>query len=410
MITGVMASASTAALGSAFQLFEQNGAGVGDYHAGGAAEADDASTEYYNPAGLVRIKDEQLVAGGVIIPVDVKFHGDVGNVSTNGDRQGGTFNIIPNMHYSAPLSERWVLGFGITTPFGLATDWPQVPPIEQAATRTKLQTININPNVAFAVTPWFSLGAGLDAQYGKADFDEISLNLIDDENELSGWAYGWNAGALLQWGEHTRAGVSYRSRITYHADGTSTYDVSALAGGGSGSGSITSTLRLPSTTIFSVYQDLSEKLAVVASAYYTQWNVMNEIKLQNVPLPPVAGGNVTDLTLPTNYRNTWNFAAGVHYWLDDKMMLKTGFGHDQTPTNNTDRDLRLPDEDRWAMAFGAHYQAWKPVAFDIGWTHFLVKNAPISNKGPIEQPITTRGTARMHADVLGAQVTWDINA
>ena len=44
---------------SAFQLWEQDSATIGNYHAGRSAEAPDASTSYYNPAGLVRIKNQQ---------------------------------------------------------------------------------------------------------------------------------------------------------------------------------------------------------------------------------------------------------------------------------------------------------------------------------------------------------------
>src|SRR5579872_3452214 len=62
---------------SAFQLWEQDGASVGNYHAGYAAEANDASIGWYNPAGIVRIKNQQFVFGAVGIATDFKYKGNI---------------------------------------------------------------------------------------------------------------------------------------------------------------------------------------------------------------------------------------------------------------------------------------------------------------------------------------------
>src|SRR5438128_299058 len=68
---------SSNAMGSAFQLWEQDAASVGDYHSGRAAQANDASTAFYNPAGITRINHQQLVLGDVGILSDIKFKGTV---------------------------------------------------------------------------------------------------------------------------------------------------------------------------------------------------------------------------------------------------------------------------------------------------------------------------------------------
>src|SRR5579863_4644936 len=68
---------SVQAVASGFQLFEQDGASVGNYHAGYAAEAADASTAFYNPAGITRIKNQQLVFAGVGIATNIKYQGTV---------------------------------------------------------------------------------------------------------------------------------------------------------------------------------------------------------------------------------------------------------------------------------------------------------------------------------------------
>jgi long-chain fatty acid transport protein len=59
MCIGGIIGLSSNAFAAAFQLYEQDGASVGDYHAGRAAQANDASTVFYNPAGIIRLKNQQ---------------------------------------------------------------------------------------------------------------------------------------------------------------------------------------------------------------------------------------------------------------------------------------------------------------------------------------------------------------
>lgn len=54
--------ATSAAHSAGFSLYtESNGASTGNFGAGVAAEASDASIGWYNPAGLVLIKNQQAV-------------------------------------------------------------------------------------------------------------------------------------------------------------------------------------------------------------------------------------------------------------------------------------------------------------------------------------------------------------
>ena len=52
---------SAPAFGAGFGLIEQSVSGLGNAFAGGAASAEDASTIFFNPAGLTHLKDQQLI-------------------------------------------------------------------------------------------------------------------------------------------------------------------------------------------------------------------------------------------------------------------------------------------------------------------------------------------------------------
>jgi len=64
---------SSSTFAAFFQVAENSPAGLGNAFAGGAAIAEDASTVWYNPAGLTRLQDNQLVAGGHLIFPSTKF-------------------------------------------------------------------------------------------------------------------------------------------------------------------------------------------------------------------------------------------------------------------------------------------------------------------------------------------------
>src|SRR5205807_2819101 len=82
------------------------------------------------------------------------------------------FHIIGNTYLSQPIFRNssygdLTVGLGITSPFGLETDYSPDWVGRYAALRTKLLTLDIQPTVAWR---WdrLSLGAGLDIQYASA--------------------------------------------------------------------------------------------------------------------------------------------------------------------------------------------------------------------------------------------------
>ena len=84
-----------------------------------------------------------------------------------------------------------------------------------------------------------------------------------------------------------------------------------------------------------------------------------------------------------------------------------GVGFDQSPINNTDRNLRLPDENRYAVSMGAHYQITPMVGLDGGYTHEFIQNAHINNTAVQGvQSTTVNGISKNSADIIGVQLTW----
>jgi long-chain fatty acid transport protein len=73
LVVGAMLAVSGTSAASGFALIEQNGSGLGNAYAGGAASAEDASTIFYNPAGMSRLSGKQITVAGSMIKPSAKF-------------------------------------------------------------------------------------------------------------------------------------------------------------------------------------------------------------------------------------------------------------------------------------------------------------------------------------------------
>lgn len=448
-IASAFLGASTYTYASGFQLFEQNGAGVGDYDSGAAAEAQDASIAWYNPAGLVMLDGQQLVLSAAAINIDSEFQGEVQNyqtinvpgphMTTNqqtvlasdeyGKAQGGGLSTIPAFHYALPINNNVVVAISTVVPFGLETDWPKDSVLRYSATETSIQDIDITPSIGIKITPKFSIGAGIDFEYVDALFDQVvglgGLEPYDSDtlstNEASQWALGWHGGVLYQFTPHTRVGFSYHSRVTIDPDdGTSKLTgplVSEATNGATDTyktNNLSSDVTLPGYATLSIFHDINERWAVKGSINYTEWSVFDDIPLNNVAgveQSGLTGFQTTDLNInvPQNFHNTIRVSAGVNFKQTDRWMWRAGVGIDQDPTNDTDRNVRLPDADVLAIAFGAHFQASKALSFDAGYQHLFTQDAEINNTGVVgSQSTYVNGNVEDAVDLFSIQMNWNI--
>lgn len=427
----------TDAFAAGFALQEQNAVQTGDYGSGGAAIAEDASTAYYNPAGLVRITQPQLVLAANYINFDSHYTGAVNYTNANAvavgqptsttqqvsNVGGGTGNVVPAFHAAYPLNDRMVAGFSVVSPLGLSTDYETNSYVKYNTVETSIKTVDFAPSIGIALTKKFSIGLGLDVErmaatlsnyvtlsptYTATNYDSYS------EDKAYAWGFGYHAGMLYQVTPQTRFGLAYHSQVAFDATGSSTLTGPLAAEGGANpSETMTSNnaevkFRQPPNTMLSAYHGFNNGWAVMGSVTYTQWDVLQNLNLQNVMAVDSSGEPVsTDINIPQNFHNTWRVGLGTNYKINQDWLIRAGVGYDQSPTNNTDRNLRLPDEDRYSTSLGAHYQITKMVGIDGGWTHEFIQNASINNtEDENPQYTTVNGTSKSSADIVGVQLTW----
>jgi long-chain fatty acid transport protein len=73
-VAAALAGWSAAGTGAGFALIEQNASGLGNAYAGQAASAQDASTIYFNPAGMTNLSGKNIVFVGNVIKPSATFN------------------------------------------------------------------------------------------------------------------------------------------------------------------------------------------------------------------------------------------------------------------------------------------------------------------------------------------------
>lgn len=453
-VIGIMVSSAAQAAG--FSLYtESNGYSTGNFGAGVAAEVADASTGWYNPAGLAFLHEQQLVLGAVGIFPTSSLSGNStfvappapNYVQTFTNLNGADNGLVPSFHYALPLGENTTFGLSVVAPYGLSTNWDPTSPVRYQATYTELITSTISPEIGSKLSENFSIGVGLDLQYSRVKFNRIvglptiysilppfNPMAVDSlsYNKGNSFGVGFHAGALAAFNDsHTRVGINYMSKMrhVFHGysqltgvlanNGFNIFDANLPIAGTFTSNNLTSNpIEFPDEITLSAYQDLNEKLAILGSAVYTGWSSLKTIQLNNVAAPSISNIGVTSLvninaSSHLNYSNVWRFALGANYKFNQKFMLRVGGGYDDTPTNDVDRDIRIPDASRWALSIGAHYNMLSNLGLDVGYTHLFPAKEPNINRTDAltsTSSYNVRASGEAHAELLGAQLTWTMDS
>lgn len=443
---------------AAFQLLEQNASGQGNAYAGSAAVASDASTIFFNPAGMTYLPGMQLVAAVNVISLHAKFSNDgstlpsrITNAGGDGGEAGGA-GVVPSFYLALPINDRWSVGLGVNAPFGLKTEYDDDWMGRFHAIKSDVKTINVNPSVAYKVNDAVSLGFGLNWQRIDATLTSAAnvsagvcanaalavpcgLNLLNNlestarvEGDDDSW--GYNLGAIFKLSEATRVGVAYRSSIKYKVTGTialanptvTAASLSALGGAAAATaaavnagiaanaalknGDVKLDVKLPDIFTVSGRHQLNDRWELLGDISWTGWSKIS--KLDIVRTSGTLAGQVASHT-QENWRDTWRVAIGANYQLNDAWKLRVGTAFDQSPVDaDTYRTPRLPDINRYWLSFGAQYKISKSGAIDMGYSHLFMEKSKIHNDGQGADTASkglVDGSYKSSVDILAVQYT-----
>lgn len=398
LISGFGLTAANHAAASGFALIEESASGLGNAFAGGAASAEDTSTLFFNPAGMTRLSGQQMSLVLHAIKPSVEFSNTASTAAPgrplgNSGGDAGHWAAVPNLYYVAELSPQLRAGVGISSPFGLKTDYESNWMGRFQAIKSELQTININPSLAYKINDKLSVGVGLDAQYIKAELtNAVNLGVAEGFAQVKGddWSVGYNLGVLYELDQATRFGLAYRSDVRHKLEG----DVTFSGGVPAPNGPISAEMTLPETVSLSGFHQINPQWAVMGDVTWTRWSRFKELRIVRDT------GAVVGLTTE-NWDDTLRYALGADYQATDKLKLRSGIAYDQSPVSDPYRTARIPDANRVWLTFGASYKLTQADSLDAGYAHIFVNNASINSGTASTGKLV--GTYSNSVDILSVQ-------
>ena len=393
---------STQTNASGYQLNEYSATNLGRAFAGMGVVGDDYSAIAYNPAGMI-LKDSgmqigvssiqehsvakgDIYAGGAPIPYNTKDNGKM-----------NIFKFMPHFFAQHKVNDDLVFGFGIFTPFGLATDYNKHWFGAQHGTKTDLEVVDFSPTVAYRINK-LTLGAGWIIRYVHGDVRSEYPGVQNSENQmdLDGWsANSWSLGALYEFTEDTRIGFSYRYNNAHTVKGQHNVRVGGVTQRYHGRSKMT----LPASATLSAYHKVNEQWALSATARWAKWDKFDYFVMTSDAYPG-AGQWIRE-----NWKNVMTYSVGADYTYNDNWTFRGGIAYDRSPIGTKrNRTVRIPDSDRFWVTAGLTYKTGK-FQYDLGYSHLFMKTAESLNTDAYGR--TAKVKYKNYSNMLGIQVQYN---
>jgi len=387
--------ASTQIFASGFALNEQSISGMGTGFAGRSSSVDDASIVYGNPAGMSRIKKQQVTLGVAAIDASTDITDASGTRAGTNKGDMVPFTAVPMGFYVKPIDDHWAFGLGVYAPFGLVTDYESSFQGQNFGSKSQVKIVTFQPTVSYAFNDKVSIGFGPTINRISGVL-ESSLNIPQVPGSGTGRVqvkgddvgYGFNAGIMVQATDTTTLGLTYHSKVTYKLEGKT--EVTRGAGvpptllGGRYDAKLN--LDTPESVDFSVTQVMNDAWKLYAGATWTRWSRLEEIKVQNSGVTgPISTPIVGTITEEQNWHDTWAYALGTSYQLNKQWTVRTGVTFDQSPTNNFDRSPRIPTGDRKIFSVGASYSPTDDITIDAAYSYLDEETVSVNRRNALGQ-------------------------
>jgi|GEM_PF-2966971 len=411
--------------GAAYQIYTQSANSLGYAHADMAALADDASTAWYNPAGMVNLCSPEVCIGGASFWIKEEFNGKVG-VSSLPDLlayEDGIVTTIPGMALQQPFrvpravsntyplfpsfnavwpvhyyNLHFALGLAIDVPWGLETDY-SYSSVRPYAAQTLIESLQINPSVAFGIGDLsFAVGYGREMLETKITSSVINTGAY---LRLRGWENTYNLAVMYKFDRELTLGATFRPGLTHKISGNSSIFFS--------DGHATCHFKTPAVLTAGFKCDMSKRLSILGTVGYNLWsrvksievdtgipqvvvtplfsNILAELIPSFLPIPPGADVSLQNIltlnsgkaSIPIHGKDTVFLALGSKFIASDMWILKAGFGYDQSPIRPGTREFRIPDNDHYLFSVGARC-IFNELAFaDFGLEYIYTPKCGIKN-------------------------------
>ncbi len=357
---------------------------------GWAASANDASTLFTNPAGMMRYDRPELDAGLEPIYINLKFKP---NSDTTVDGEDGTVRPwLPaaSLYYIKPINSKLALGFGTLGFFGsqlhYSSDWVG----RYYLTEGIIQGFSASFSAAYRVNCHLSLGAGYTPNFAffkqKSKVNNQLDQLPDGEFILKDttWGHGYFLGILYEFNPSSRIGLQYLSKISFNfKDKPKFKDIGptlsqAFIDSGISISPVSITANCPQMLMFGFYHSLTACLALTGDIGWQQWSKFGKADIT------LAREDQLTFTSTTRYKDGWHYALGCEYQFNDNLLLSFGGAYDNSVISNSQRTFSFPVGKQYRFGTGFKWALNYCTSIDASYEFQWFGDLPTTqNRGPL---------------------------
>ena len=423
------------------------------------AEAADASTIFYNPAGLSKLDSSQVSVNANIVIPSIHYEADSAKYYQGGDVSGSKSGkitkttVAPHLYGAYKVNDDVTLGLGLYVPFGSATEYEKDSVLRHNINKLSLTSIDIEPVVAWKANENHAFGAGLIAQYSKAELRKYSdwdasgaisqlasglasraagrpvsvsaQGKSDGHAEVKGhdWGFGYQLAWMWDINDRARVGVNYRSKVSHTLKGSAeweadgayarrAWDLGALAARGYVPREKASVkiVTPESLSVHGMYK-ATDKFNLFSDVTWTRHSRFNKAELVFENTKNVINGKSDRTVITPNWRNTYKVALGGSYQVTDPLQLRAGIAFDRSPVKNAGYRMNsLPDGNRIWFSLGAKYHIGKNHVLDAAYSHIHINDTRYHTARATGSDVDSKGASsahfKNHADIIGLQYTY----
>jgi long-chain fatty acid transport protein len=358
-----------------------------------AAQADDPTAVYFNPAGIVQLDGTQVTLGVSPVIPGATFESNTNDPAFRHTSVGQKTHLdddpvfIPNAYLTQKISDRVSFGFATFSNFGLETNWPDdwEGRFIVGGTKAELITLSVNPVLAFK--PWdrvsFAVGPVmqyLDVDLRKKQFTGGAFGEPDAKFTGDDTAWGWNAALLVWLTEDIKVGASYRSQVSHRIHGQLEFSQNVPALGLNDTG-FTANFKTPANAYMGLAWTLGP-LTLEFDAQWTDWSSYNELKAEfNNPV-----GGQPELIVEEDWHDAWGYRFGAQFTVTEYLDVRAGIAYDESPIPAKSVSPRIPGSDRWiyAAGLGGHFEGFTA---DLAYQYVDAESVKLGSVGGDDAPV-----------------------
>jgi len=325
----------------------------GDFAAGRAsagveAGTDEASGIIQNPAGGLRLQGSQLfMSAGVLVPA-VEFEVEEAHPLVGEDDGGDAGVLTPGaaMAYVHDLdSDKWSVGAWLGGLAGAGLDYRDEWVGRYQTTDVSIVLMVLGTPVSYQLTDKLAIGVTPQLYYSELELDVNLPPMVgpgpeDKRMELDGddTGFSYQVGAIYEFTKATRLGIAYQSEIDIEYGGDLKVRAGIVEIPLSLAAETDTELTMAQKLRIGLHHQLNDQFGLDFTVGWEEWSALDQVFVS------VDGGQGGGQGLSKNWDDTYHYAAGFQYKVDDSWDLTAGIAYDTNPVDSEDRTADLPTD------------------------------------------------------------------